>query len=98
MARRVKGSTPRAYDASRRQEQARRTRAQILDVARRRFLDDGYAATTVATIAEEAGVSVETVYKAFGNKPGILKTLFDVAIVGDDEPVPLEDEQLVDVR
>jgi AcrR family transcriptional regulator len=34
-------------------------------------------------------VSVETVYKAFGNKPGLVKAVVDVAIVGDDEPVPM---------
>jgi hypothetical protein len=34
-------------------------------------------------------VSIEFVYKAFKNKPGLLKALFDVAIAGDDEPVPI---------
>jgi hypothetical protein len=38
---------------------------------------------------------VETVYKAFGNKPGLVKTLFDVAIVGDDEPIPLMQREFV---
>jgi AcrR family transcriptional regulator len=85
----------RAYDATRRQEQARATRASVLAVASRRFLDDGYAATTMAAIAGEAGVSVETVYKAFGNKPGILKAMFDVAIAGDDEPVALQERTMI---
>ena len=89
----VKGG--RAYDSSRRQAQARATRAAVLDVARRSFLEDGYAATTVGAIAAEAGVSVETVYKAFGNKAGLLKAMFDVAIVGDDEPVPLQERDMV---
>jgi AcrR family transcriptional regulator len=40
-------------------------------------------------IAREAGVAVETVYAAFGNKRAILSRLVDVSIVGDDEPVPL---------
>jgi len=85
----------RPYDSSRRREQARRTRAAVLDVARRAFLDEGYAATTVGAIAAGAGVSVETVYKAFGNKAGILKAMFDVALVGDDEPVPLQQREMV---
>jgi AcrR family transcriptional regulator len=34
-------------------------------------------------------VSVQSIYKAFGNKPALLKTVFDVAIAGDDEPVPM---------
>ena len=79
----------RTYDSSRRQEQARQNRARMLDAARRRFLTDGYAATTLAAVAADAGVSVETVYKAFKNKAGILKAVFDVAIAGDDEPVPI---------
>jgi AcrR family transcriptional regulator len=93
MARSVKGT--RAYDATGRQEQARRTRARVLEVAHRRFFDEGYAATTMGAIAQEAGVSVETLYKAFANKPGILKAVFDVAIAGDDEPIPLEQRDMV---
>lgn len=79
----------RRYDSTRRQEQARATRRAVLDAARRLFLEHGYAATTVGSIAAEAGVSVETVYKTFGNKPGLVKALFDVAIAGDDEAIPL---------
>ena len=85
----------RRYDSSRRQEQARENRLAVLDAARRMFLERGYAATTVATIAAEAGVSVETVYKAFGNKPGLVKAVVDVAIVGDDEPVPMVQRERV---
>jgi AcrR family transcriptional regulator len=67
----------------------------VLLAARRLFLDRGYAATTVAAVAEEAAVSVETVYKAFGNKAGLLKSAVDTAIVGDDEPVPMLQRELV---
>jgi len=88
-------NTRRAYDASNRQEQARRTRQAVLAAARERFLRDGYARTTVGSIAADAGVSAETVYKAFGNKPGVVKALFDVAIVGDDEPVPMLQREFV---
>jgi AcrR family transcriptional regulator len=85
----------RQYDSSWRQEQAGQSRRAVLDAARRLFLDRGYAATTVATIAAEAGVSVETVYKAFGNKAGLVKSVVDVGIVGDDEPVPMLQRELV---
>ncbi|MGH9224989.1 MAG: TetR family transcriptional regulator [Acidimicrobiales bacterium] len=85
----------RRYDASGRQEQARRSRWAVLDAAHRLFLEDGYVATTVGAIAAAAGVSVETVYKAFGNKPGIAKAVFDVAIAGDDELVPLVQREKV---
>ena len=85
----------RRYDSSRRQEQARENRRAILEAARRMFLRRGYAATTVSAIAGEAGVSVETVYKAFANKPGLVKAVVDVAIVGDDESVPMIERELV---
>jgi AcrR family transcriptional regulator len=85
----------RSYDSSRRREQAQRARARTLDAARRAFLDRGYAATTVAGIAADADVSVETVYKAFGNKPGLLKAVFDVAVAGDDAPVAIMDRSWV---
>jgi AcrR family transcriptional regulator len=85
----------RAYDSSRRQEQARQTRRAVLDAAHRLFVEQGYAKTTMAAVAGEVGVSVETVYKAFGNKPGLVKAVFDVAVVGDDEPVPLMQRELV---
>jgi len=86
---------PRAYDSTGRREQARQTRARVLESARARFLEHGYTATTIPAIAKDAGVSVETVYKAFGNKAGLLKTVFDIAIVGDDEPVPMLERDAV---
>lgn len=78
----------RRYDSSGRQEQARRNRRAVIEAARASFLERGYGGTTLAAVAAEAGVSVETVYKAFGNKPGLLKAVIDVAM-GDDEPVPM---------
>jgi AcrR family transcriptional regulator len=87
MADRVK--TPRRYDSPQRQKQAGQTRRAILRAARRLFLRRGYAATTISAVAGAAGVSVETIYKTFGNKAGLVKGVFDVAIVGDDEPIPM---------
>ena len=46
-------------------------------------------------MAVDAGVSVETVYKAFANKAGLLKAVFDVTLAGDDEPVPLMEREEV---
>lgn len=60
-----------------------------MNVARRRFLDDGFAATTVAAIANEARVSVDTVYKAFGGKPGLVSAICQEALTGEG-PVPAE--------
>src|SRR3954452_4265842 len=89
----------RRYDATRRQEQARRTRATTLAAARRLFLSHGYSATTIAAVAQAAEVSSQQVYKTFGNKAGLVKALFDVAIAGDDEPVAMvQRESLTNVR
>jgi AcrR family transcriptional regulator len=50
-------------------------------------------------VAAAAGVAVQTVYKAFANKPGLAKAVFDSAIAGDDDTVPmLEREALSRVR
>ena len=62
----------RRYDSSSRQELARRNRQSVLDAAERRFLREGYANTTVAAVAVDAGVSTELVYKAFGGKGGLV--------------------------
>lgn len=85
----------RTYNSARRQEQAGQTRRAVLEASRRLFLQRGYAATTIGAVATDAGVSPETVYKAFGNKAGLVKAVFDVAIVGDDEPVPLMQREFV---
>jgi AcrR family transcriptional regulator len=77
----------RRYDSTGRQAQARRNREAILDAAQRQFLEGGYAATTIAAVAAEAGVSVETIYKAFGGKPGLVRAIYDRGLVGP-EPVP----------
>lgn len=86
----------RSYDMSRRSLQARRTRRAVVDAAHRSFVEVGYAATTMAAVADEAGVSVETVYKSFGNKPGLAKAVFDAAMAGDDEPTPLLQRDFVE--
>jgi AcrR family transcriptional regulator len=79
----------RPYDASRRRELAQQRRDLIVDAAERRFLGDGYALTTVAAIAAEAGVSVDTIYKSFGGKPGLVRAVHDRALEGQG-PVPAE--------
>ena len=79
----------RRYDASGRRRQAIQHRWAMLQAARRLFLERGYAATTMPAVAAAAEVSVQSVYKAFGNKPALLKAVFDVAMAGDDEPVPM---------
>ena len=53
------------------------------------FVDEGYGPVSIDAIAAAAGVSRATVFNAFGGKPSLLRAAYDVAIVGDDEPVPL---------
>ena len=72
----------RRYDATGRRARAEAARQRILQVAERRFLDEGYAATTIGVIAEDAGVSADTIYKAFGGKPGLIRALIADALRG----------------
>jgi AcrR family transcriptional regulator len=72
----------RRYDSSGRREQARRTRELLMDTAQREFVEGGYAATTVGAIAAAAGVSVETVYKSFGGKSGLVRAIYDRGLLG----------------
>ena len=89
----------RPYHSTTRKEQARRTRRAIIDAAYQLFLSDGFAATTMPAVAASAGVAVQTVYKAFANKPGLAKAVFDTAIAGDDDTVPMvERDALTTVR
>jgi AcrR family transcriptional regulator len=81
MAAKVKRT--RRYDSAGRQEAAQRRRAAIVEAASRLFVREGFAGTTIARIAEDAGVSVETVYKAFGNKIALVRAVRDKALAGE---------------
>ena len=79
----------RAYDASRRREQARARRLAVVLAARELFETGGFRQTTIAAIAKQAGVSSESIYKTFGTKAALAKAVFDIELAGDDEPVPV---------
>lgn len=79
----------RSYRSPLRAEQARQTQRRILDATRELLLGQGYTATTMTAVAARAGVSAQTVYNAFGTKAALVKRLYDVTLVGDDDPVPL---------
>ncbi len=79
--------TPRRkYHSPLRADQAEQTRRKVLDAAFRLFVDRGYAATTIAAVAEHAGVSPETIYLSLGGKRGLLEGVIEMAIVGEDDP------------
>ena len=73
----------RTYDSTRRQDAAQRRRSAIVEAARQRFVLEGYATTTIARIAEDAGVSAETVYKVFGSKVALVRAIRDRALAGE---------------
>ena len=75
------------YDSSRRRAQAEETRRLIVRAARDLFVEHGYGHTTIADIAGAAGVSVETIYAAFGNKATLLHKAWDITIGGDEEDI-----------
>src|SRR4051794_37776795 len=79
----------RPYDASRRRERADQersaTRLRVVEAARRLFLSRGYVATTMADVAREAGVALQSVYKAGGSKAELLRQVADFAVTGDDQ-------------
>ena len=86
----AKAKVPRsAYRSPLRALQAEQTRQAVLDSAARLFTERGWAATTVAAVAAQAGTAVETVYSGFGSKSGLLTAAIDAAIAGDAEPIPL---------
>jgi AcrR family transcriptional regulator len=75
----------RRYDSSGRKHAAEATRSAIVRSARELFTTNGYAATTVAMIAERAGVAQDTVYAVVGTKPAIFRLLVETALSGRDD-------------
>lgn len=72
----------RPYRSSARARQREATRAAIVDAATAAFIENGYAATTIAQIAARAEVSPETVYAVFGTKRDILRAVVERASAG----------------
>jgi AcrR family transcriptional regulator len=68
----------RRYHSPLRADQAQRTRRRVLESARKLFVERGYAGTTVAAVADEAGVSPETIYLSLGGKRGLLEGVMEI--------------------
>jgi AcrR family transcriptional regulator len=82
----------RPYRSQLRLEQAEQTRRQVLDAAAELFVERGYEGASIAAIAEEAGVSPETVYARFRNKRTLIGELMQQAVRGaDPRPIPEQD-------
>ena len=85
----------RAYDSTGRRRKARANRVAILDAARRLFLATGYARTSIAAVAKEAGVSPDLVYRHFSNKKGLVVELLNYEATGElDAPEVLDQERV----
>lgn len=80
----------RAYQSEIRQAAAARTRAQVVGAALECFQTKGYTGTTMRSIAERAGVSVETV-NALGPKASLLGAALVRAFTGSDDDLRLLD-------
>ena len=72
-----------------REAQAAVTRQQIVDAASSLFLSHGYVGTSIGAIARRAGVSVQTIYNAVGNKAALLSAMLDAAASGPQSPTPV---------
>ena len=83
----------RPYRSPRRQQQAEETRVLVLDAAERLFKERGYAGTSMAAVADQAGVSPESVYGHFGTKRVLLGELFRRAVRGAD-PAPVPEQEV----
>src|SRR5512134_2782015 len=68
----------RRYHSPLRADQAQQTRRKVLESAKRLFLAKGYAGTTVASVADAAGVSPETIYLSVGGKRGLLEGVMEI--------------------
>ncbi len=91
------GDAPRTYSSPGRAEAAAATRQRIVSAAASLFSEHGYQGTTMAAIADVAGVSVQSVHLA-GPKGALLMAAFEMAFAGDEGSHPLADRPaLVDI-
>ena len=69
---------PKSATPTRRELQAAETRRLILASARRHFAAEGYARTSLKTVAADVGVSVQTIYDSVGAKADLVRRLNDL--------------------
>ena len=81
---------PRNPTRNPRRERARATRLRITRAAHALFCERGYTGTTMADIADAAGVAVQTVYFTFHTKSDVLSSTYDLAVLGEGNPAPPE--------
>ncbi len=79
----------RPYRSALRQERSRATRNEIVEAASRLFAEQGFGPTSIDAIAAAAGVGRATVFTSAGGKADLLRAAYELAVRGDDDPVPL---------
>jgi AcrR family transcriptional regulator len=85
----------RRYDNTRRLAQVRATRLRVIEAAKGLFIENGYPATTLDSVADAADVPLPTIYRLFGSKRALLRAVLDTSFVGDDEPTAFVDRPMV---
>ena len=86
----LEGYTNRVPPVKTRQQIAADATLQaIVEAAARLFGEHGYHATSIATIATEAGVAVQTIYNSVGSKRDLLSRALDRAAASDRAPGPV---------
>ncbi|PTX47278.1 TetR/AcrR family transcriptional regulator [Gemmobacter lutimaris] len=63
-----------------RQEAQKARRKEIEQAALALLVQHGYAATTMASVAKAVGASLETLYKWYGDKPGLFRAMVQANI------------------
>jgi AcrR family transcriptional regulator len=71
-------TTTRTYSSPARREKRNQTHHAIIRAAERVFKERGYGAATMQAVADEAGVSLPTVYLYFRSKPDLVRSLADL--------------------
>jgi AcrR family transcriptional regulator len=79
----------RKYSSDVRVAQARRTTEQVLHAAHDLFVNEGWVATTMAAVADRAGVSRQTVYVLFDSKLALLDRCIDQRLRGAHDEMPV---------
>ncbi|MBF6619851.1 MAG: TetR/AcrR family transcriptional regulator [Patulibacter sp.] len=79
-------------------------RSELVDAARRLFIEDGYDATSMAALARAAGVAANTIYWYFDDKDDVLIAVLDAVLAdaladyGSLVGQPLQDQLLWTVQ
>lgn len=78
------GDQARRYESPRRRQQAAATRRRILAAAERLFAEQGYAAVTMEAIAQQAGVSLATIYLYFPGRTAVVGALVEEIVAAPE--------------